>query len=88
MEIVDRRGEDLDILLAQAVSAVVTGTLKKELDHYQDTHARQGRPMLGRAALHILYQKFQLSAAVTRSIDLRTLMELRYGGDLEGFMRA
>ena len=44
--------------------------------------------MLGQAALHIVYQQFQLSAAVTRSIDLRTLMELRYGGDLEGFMRA
>ena len=68
--------------------AVATGTLKRELDLYQDTQARQGRPMLGRAALHIVYQKFQLSAAVTRSIDLRTLMELRYGGDLEGFMRA
>ena len=77
LEVVDRRWEDLDVLLAQAVSAVATGTLKRELDLFQDPQARQGRPMLGRAALHIVYQKFQLSAAVTRSIDLRTLMGLR-----------
>ena len=48
LEVADRRWEDLDILLAQAVSAVVIGTLKKGLDHYQDTQARQGRPMAQR----------------------------------------
>ena len=67
---------------------MATGALKREIDFYKETQARQARPMLGRAALRIVYQKFQLSAAVTRSIDLRPLMELRYGGDLEGFMRA
>ena len=74
--------------MAQAVSAVAVGSLQKEFNQYQNTQARQGKPMLGRAVLHHVYQKFQLSAAVTRSIDLRTLMELKYGGDLEGFMRA
>ena len=44
--------------------------------------------MLCRAALYHVYEQFQLRAAVTRSIDLRTLMEIKYVGDLEGFMRA
>ena len=35
LEIVDPRWEDLDILLAQVVSAVAAGTWKEELDHYQ-----------------------------------------------------
>ena len=88
LEVSDRRWEDLDILLAQAVSAVAVGFLQKEFNQYQDTHARQGKTMLGRAAFYHVYQKSQMSAAVTRSIDLRTLMDLKYAGELEGFMRA
>ena len=56
LEVSDRRWEDLDILLAQAVSAVAVGSLQKELNQHQDTQARQGQPMLGRAALYHVYQ--------------------------------
>ena len=69
LEVVDRRWKDMGILFAQAVLVVATGTLKKELDHYQDTQARQGRPTLGRAALHIVYHKFHLSASKDVSAD-------------------
>ena len=75
LEVVDRRWVDLDILLARAVLAVATGTVKKELDHYRDTQARRGRLMLGRAALHIVYQKFQLSFTKGR-ISRRTLARI------------
>ena len=55
---------------------------------HQETQAQQGKLLQGRAALWYVYRQYGLSAAATHAIDLQTLMNLKFTGDLEGFLQA
>ena len=70
-------------MLAQAVVAVATGALLKEIMPCQGNQARSGRPMQGRAALWHVYQKFTLNEGAALAVDYQTLMALKFHGDLE-----
>ena len=47
-----------------------------------------GQPLAGRAALWHLYQRFKLDGGDKLSIDLLTLLQLKFQSDLEGFLAA
>ena len=53
-----RRWDDLDTALAEAVDAVAAGPLLRELLLYQRKHSNLGRALAGRAALWHVYQRF------------------------------
>ena len=88
LEVPDKRWDDLDVVLSQAVFAIVTGPLRKEILLYQATQAQQGRPVQGRAALWHVYQKCKLGAGAALAVDCQTLMALKFEGHLEGFMHS
>ena len=56
-EVHDKRWDDLDVQLAQAVLNLVNSPLLKELVYYLETQAKQSKLMQGRAALWHVYQK-------------------------------
>ena len=88
LKVSDKRWDDLDVALAEAVFKVVNNSLLKEILYYQETQANGGRLMHGRAALWYVYRRYALSAAATRAIDFQSLMNLKFSGDLQGFLHA
>ena len=55
LEVPDKRWDDLDVVLSQAVVGIVTGPLHRELMLYQANQVQQGRQMHGLAALWHVY---------------------------------
>ena len=55
LEVSDKRWDDLDVALAEAVFKVVNNYLMKEILYYQETQAKECRLMHGRAALWYVY---------------------------------
>ena len=86
LEVSDKRWGDLDVAFAEAMLKVVNNSLLKEILHYQDTQAKEGKLMHGRAALWYVYRQYALSAAATPALDLQTLMHLKFSGDFESFI--
>ena len=88
LEVSDKRWDDLDIDLAEAVLEIVSGSLLKDILCYHDTRAKECKLMPGRAALMYVYREYALSAAATHAVDLQTLMHLKFSGDVESFIHA
>ena len=55
---------------------------------HQETQAQQGKLLQGRAALWYVYRKYALSAAATHAIDFQSVMNMKFTGYLDGFLRA
>eukprot|EP00959_Pyramimonas_sp_CCMP1952_P292263 6112335-Pyramimonas_sp.AAC.1 len=47
-----------------------------------------GLPLSGRCALYMAYYRYTIERGQAMSVDLATLVGLRFGGDLEGFLNA
>ena len=56
----EKRWDDLDIALAEAVLAVASGPLRRELLIYQEEQTRKGNPLSGRCALHLVFFRFTI----------------------------
>ena len=67
---------------------VVNNSLLRDIMIHQETQAQQGKLLQGRAALWYVYRQYGLSAAATHAIDFQSLMNLKFTGDLEGFLQA
>ncbi|CAK0849503.1 unnamed protein product, partial [Prorocentrum cordatum] len=84
-----KRWDDLDIALAEAVLSVASGPLRRELLMYQEEQTRKGgNPLLGRCALYHVFSRFTIERGQATSVDLTTLVQLEYKGDLESFVDA
>ena len=88
LEVSDKRWDDLDVVLAAAIVKVVNNTLLRGIMIHQETQAQQGKLLQGRAALWYVYRQYGFSAAATHAIDRQSLMNLKFTGDLEGFLQA
>ena len=82
LEVSDKRWDDLDVALAEAILKVVSNSLLKEILYYQETQAKDCRLMHGRTALWYVYRQYALSTAATHAIDFQSLMNLKFSGDL------
>ena len=58
LEASDKRWDDLDVVLAEAILKVVNSSLLKEILYYQDTQAKEEKLMHGRAALWYVYRQY------------------------------
>ena len=83
-----KRWDDLDSVLAEAVLAIANSNLKRELLIYREERSRMGLPLSGRCALYMVYYRYTIERGQALSVDLTTLVSLRFGGDLEGFLNA
>ena len=72
LEVSDKRWDDLDVALAEAILKVVSGSLLKDVLYYQDTLAKDCKLMPGRAALLYVYRQYALSAVATLALDFQT----------------
>ena len=86
MEAPGRRWDDLDTALAETIVEVAKGPLKRELLLYQEERTRRGEPLAGRAALWMMLQRFRLERGQAMCVDLSTLVQLTFQGDLESFL--
>ena len=88
LEVSDKRWDDLDVVLASAIVKVVNKSLLRDIVIPQETQAQQGKLLQGRAALWYVYRQYGLSASATHALDFQSLMNLKFTGDLEGFLQA
>ena len=87
-EIADKHWDDLDVVLAAALLKVVNPSLQRDITIHQENAAQVGQILRGRVVLWYVNRQYDLSAAATHIIDLQSLMNLTFAGDLEGFMQA
>ena len=55
---------------------------------YQEERTRRDHPVTGRAALWHVYQRFRLERGQSMYVDMSTLLQLSFQGDLEAFLDA
>ena len=55
---------------------------------HQETQAQEGKLLQGRAALWYVYRQYALSAAATHAIGFQSLINLKFTGDLKGFLQS
>ena len=87
-EIPDKHWDDLDVVLAAALLKVVNPSLQRDITIHQENAAQVGQILRGRVVLWFVNRQYDLSATATHIIDLQSLMNLKFAGDLEGFMQA
>jgi hypothetical protein len=83
-----KRWDDLDTALATAMVDIARGPLKRELLMYQEKQSKRGEPLCGRAAVFMMFRRFQIEKGASIQVDLNQLMCLRFNGDLEGYLDA
>ena len=67
---------------------IAKGPLKREMLLYQEERTRRGFPLTGRAALWLIYQRCKLERGQAMCVDLSTIVQLEFKGDLEGYLDA
>ena len=88
LEVCSDKWDDLDTALAEAILKAAHSTLKRQLLVYQEAQTRRGLPLAGRAALWMCFDRFRLDRGQALCVDVTTLTELKFNGDLEGFLTA
>ena len=81
-----RRWDDFDTALTEAVYNVATGPLLRDLFQYQQRRAKLGYALLGRAVLWHMYQRFMLNKDSGIEVFDNTLVHMEVHRDLEGFL--
>ena len=87
-ENVSAKWDDSDAELADCILRIAAGPLKRELVLYHEKQIRMGRPLGGQAALWHVFQRFRMEKGATMCVDITTLTNLEFKGDLEGFLAA
>ena len=81
-EIADKHWDDLDVVLAAALLKVVNPSLQRDIAIHQENAVQVGQILRGRVVLWYVNRQHDLSAAATHIIDLQSLMNLKFAGDL------